>query len=103
MDAFGFLYSSGLMALILFCWAVTFPQRRHATNRLPLPIPVISFVAAMDLVALTLGGSALAVSIGRLAGVYAASLTAILIGAAMLFLFTFVHWYDALPGQDPET
>lgn len=94
--------SSGLMAVILACWVVTFPRRRHATNRSPLPIPVISFVAAMDLVALTLGGSVLVVPIGRLAGVYAASLTAILIGAAMLFLFTFVHWYDALPGHDPE-
>ena len=95
--------SSGLMAIILFCWAVTFPRRRRATNPTRLPLPVISFVVAMDLVALTLGGCALAAPIGRLAGVYAASLTAILIGAAMLFLFTFVHWYDALPGHDPET
>lgn len=95
--------SSGLMAIILFCWAVTFPRRRQASNPTRLPLQVISFVVAMDLVALTLGGSALAVPIGRLAGVYGASLTAILIGAAMLFLFTFVHWYDALPGHDPET
>jgi len=29
-----------------------------------------------------------------LAGVYAAAMTAILIGAGMLFLFTLVHWYD---------
>jgi hypothetical protein len=94
--------SSGLLALILLCWAVTFPRRRHATNRARLPLQVVIFVAAMDLVALALGSSALAVPIGRLAGVYAASLTAILIGAVMLFLFTFVHWYDALPGHEPE-
>jgi len=35
-----------------------------------------------------------------LPGVYAASLTAILIGAALLFLFAFVHWYDAAIGRE---
>jgi hypothetical protein len=30
-----------------------------------------------------------------LAGVYAAAVTAILIGAGMLFLFAFVYWYEA--------
>jgi hypothetical protein len=94
--------SGGLMALILGCWAVTFPRRRKATNSSRLPVQVITFVVAMDLVALALGGSALTVSVARLAGVYAASLTAIVAGAAMLFLFTFVHWYDALPGREPE-
>jgi hypothetical protein len=29
------------------------------------------------------------------AGVYAAAVTAILIGAGMLFLFTFVYWHEA--------
>jgi hypothetical protein len=92
----------GLMAVILLPWAVTFPRRRRATNPTPLPLQVISFVAAMHLVALALAISALTVPVARLAGVYAASLTAILIGAAVLFLFTFVHWYDALPARDPE-
>jgi hypothetical protein len=30
-----------------------------------------------------------------LAAAYAAAVTAILIGAGMLFLFTVVHWYEA--------
>jgi membrane associated rhomboid family serine protease len=86
--------SSGLMAIILGCWALTFPRRRHATNTRRLPIPVIIFSAAMDLIALVLAANAITVPVERLSGVYAASVTAILIGAAMLFLFAFVHWYD---------
>ena len=88
--------SSGLMAIILGCWALTFPRRRLATNPTRLPIPVIIFVAAMALVALALAANAITVPVERLPGVYAAAVTAILIGAAMLFLFAFVHWYDAL-------
>jgi hypothetical protein len=95
--------SSGLMAIILGCWALTFPRRRQATNPTRLPIPVIIFAAAMDLVALALAANAVAVPVARLSGVYAASVTVILIGAAMLFLFAFVHWYDALLGNEkPE-
>ena len=95
--------SSGVMAIILGCWALTFPRRRYATNPTRLPIPVIIFVTAMDLIALALGVSAITASVERLPGVYAAAVTAILMGAAMLFLFTFVHWYDApnwLGGED---
>ena len=88
--------SSGLVALMLGCWALTFPRRRHATNPTRLPIQVIIFVAAMDLIALALAANAITVPVERSSGVYAASITAILIGAAMLFLFTFVHWYDSL-------
>jgi hypothetical protein len=87
--------SSGLMSIILGCWALTFPRRRHATNPTRFPMQVIVFVAAMDLNALALAANATAVPVGILPGIYAASLTAILVGAAMLFLFTFVHWYDA--------
>jgi hypothetical protein len=86
--------SSGLMAIILGCWALTFPRRRYATNTRRLPIPVIIFSAAMDLIALVLAANAITVPVERLSGVYAAAVTAILIGAAMLFLFAFVHWYD---------
>ena len=69
-----------------------------------MPIPVIIFCAAMDLVALALTANAIAVPVERLPGVYAASVTAILIGAALLFLFAFVHWYEALLGhQKPKT
>jgi hypothetical protein len=92
--------SSGLIAIVLGCWALTFPRRRLATNPTPLPIPVMIFVAAMALIALALAANAITVPVGLLPGVYAASLTAILIGAAMLFLFAFVHWYDALPGHE---
>jgi hypothetical protein len=99
--------SSALMAIILGCWALTFPRRRLATNPTHLPIPVIIFLVAMALIALVLAANAIAVPVERLPGVYAASVTAILIGAAMLFLFAFVHWYDALyfdrdlkPGSD---
>jgi hypothetical protein len=35
-----------------------------------------------------------------LAGVYAAAVTAMLIAAGLLFLFTFVHWYDATIGDE---
>jgi purine-cytosine permease-like protein len=83
-----------VMAIILGCWALTFPRRRHATKSAPLPVQVVIFCAAMDLVALA--ANAIGVPVGRLPGVYAASITAILIGAAMLFLFAFVHWYEAL-------
>ena len=86
---------SALMAIVLGCWALTFPRRRHATNATRLPIPVIAFLAAMDLVALALAANAIAMPVERLPGIYAASMTAILIGATMLFLFAFVHWYDA--------
>jgi membrane associated rhomboid family serine protease len=85
---------SGLMAIILGCWALTFPRRRLATNPTRLPKPVITFVAAMVFVALALAANAIAAPVKLLPGVYAASVTAILIGAAMLFLFAFAHWYD---------
>jgi membrane associated rhomboid family serine protease len=87
--------SSGLMAIILGSWALTFPRRRQATNPTRLPIPVIIFLAAMDLVALALAANAIAVPVVGLPGVYAAAVTAILIGAAMLFLFAVGHWYEA--------
>jgi hypothetical protein len=88
--------SSGLMAIILGGWALTFPRRRHATKPMRLPMPVMIFVAAMVLVALALAANAMTVPVARLPVVYAAAVTAILIGAAMLFLFAFVHWYDAI-------
>jgi hypothetical protein len=92
--------SSGLMAIILGCWALTFPRRRHVTTPTRLPIPVIIFVAAMDLIALALAANAISGPVGYLSGVYAASVTAILIGAAVLFLFAFLHWYEALLGHE---
>ena len=92
--------SSGVMATILGVWALTFPRRRHAAKSTPLPAQVIIFCVAMDFVALALAANALVVPVASLPGVYAASVTAILIGAAMLFLFAFVHWYEALLGHE---
>jgi hypothetical protein len=88
--------SSGVMAIILGSWALTFPRRRHATNPTRLPMQVIIFVAAMDLTALVLAANAIAAPVEYLPGVYAAAVTAILVGAAMLFLFACAHWYDAI-------
>jgi len=92
--------SSGVMAGILGCWALTFPRRRHAVNPSRLPFQVVMFSIAMDIAALALAANAIVVPGERLAGVYAAAVTAILIGAGMLFLFAFVRWYDALIGDE---
>ena len=92
--------SSGLMAVILGWWALTFPRRRLAANPTRLPLQVVMFSLAMDLAALALAANAIVIPGERVAGVYAAAVTAVLIGAGMLFLFTFVRWYDALIGQE---
>ena len=91
---------SGVMAAILGCWALTFPRRRQAVNPTRLPFQVVIFLLAMDIAALALAANAMVAPGERLAGVYAAAVTAILIGAWMLFLFAFVHWYDALIGDE---
>ena len=83
------------MAVILGSWALTFPRRRRAVNPTRLPLEVVIYSLAMDIAALALAANAIVVPGELLAGVYAAAVTAILIGAGMLFLFTFVHWYDA--------
>jgi thiosulfate reductase cytochrome b subunit len=57
---------------------------------------VVIFSLAMDITALALGANAILVRGERLPGVYSAAVTAILVGAAMLFLFAYVHWYDAI-------
>jgi hypothetical protein len=81
-------------------WALTFPRRRHAVNSTRLPLQVMMFVLAMDIAALALAVNAIVVSGELLAAVYAAAVTAIPIGAGMLFLFTVVHWYDATIGHE---
>ena len=87
--------SSGVMAVVLGSWALTFPRRRLAVNPTRLPLEVVLFLLAMAIAALALAANAIVVPGELLAGVYAAAVTAILIGAGMLFLFTVVHWYDA--------
>ncbi len=88
------------MAIILGSWALTFPRRRQAVNPTRLPLQVIVFTLAMDIAALALAANAIVVPGERLAGIYAAAVTTILIGAGMLFLFTFVYWYEATIGQE---
>ena len=96
--------SSGLMAVILGSWALTFPHRRQAVNATRLPLQVVIFSLAMDIAALALAANAIVVPGELLAGVYAAAVTAILIGAGMLFLFAFVYWYDAIiGGEEPKS
>jgi len=92
--------SSGIMAVILGGWALTFPRRRHAANPTRLPLQVVVFTLAMDIAAVALAADAIVVPTELLAGVYAAAVTAILTGAGMLFLFTFVRWYDAVIGHE---
>ncbi len=93
--------SSGVMAVILGSWALTFPRRRQAVNPTRLPLQVVMFSLAMDIAALSLAANAVVVPGELLAGVYAAAVTAILVGAGMLFLFTFVYWYDATIEHEP--
>jgi hypothetical protein len=88
--------SSGVMAIMLAGFALTFPRRRLATKPTPLPLPVIVYVAALDLIALVLAANATIVPVEHLPGAYAAAVTAILVCAAMWFLFACAHWYDAL-------
>jgi hypothetical protein len=92
----GWRIPSGLMSVILGSWALTFPRRRRAVNATRLPLPVVIFSVAMDIAALALAANAIVVPGELLAGVYAAAVTAVLIGAGMLFLFAFVHWYEAI-------
>jgi len=92
--------SSGVMAVILGSWALTFPRRRLAVNPTRLPLQVVIFSLAMDIAALALAANAIVVFGELSAAVYAAAVTTILIGAGMLFLFTFVYWYDATIGHE---
>ena len=92
--------SSGVMAVILGTWALTFPRRRHAVNPTRLPLQVVIFSLAMDIAALALAVNAIVVPVELLTGIYAAAVTAILIAAGLLFLFAFVHWYDATIGDE---
>jgi hypothetical protein len=92
--------SSGVMAVMLGSWALTFPRRRRAVNPTRLPLEVVIYALAMDIAALALAANAIGVPGEFLAGVYAAAVTAILTGAGLLFLFAFVRWYDAAIGQE---
>jgi membrane associated rhomboid family serine protease len=81
--------SSGVMAVVLGAWALTFPRRRLAANPMRRPLQVVIFLLAMLIAALAFAANVIVVPVERLGGVYAAAVTAILIGA-------FVYWYDVL-------
>ena len=53
--------SSGVMAVILGSWALTFPRRRHAVNPTRLPLEVVIYALAMDIAALALAENAIVV------------------------------------------
>src|ERR1700744_2886921 len=53
--------SSGIMAVMLGSWALTFPRRRHAVNPIRLPLQVIAYCLAMDAAALALAANAIVV------------------------------------------
>ncbi|MGB6487912.1 MAG: hypothetical protein WBE91_13615 [Steroidobacteraceae bacterium] len=76
--------SSGVTAVILGSWALTFRRRRHAVNPTRLPLQVVIFSVAMVSNALALAVNAIVVPGELLAGVYAAAVTAILIGAGVV-------------------
>ena len=40
--------SSGVVAVILGSWALTFPRRRHAVNPMRLPLQVVIFLLALN-------------------------------------------------------
>jgi hypothetical protein len=67
-------------------WALTFPRRGNSVNS-----SGGEFLLVMDIAALALAAHAVVVSGELLAGVYAALVTAIVIGAGILFLFAFAH------------
>src|SRR6202162_435984 len=48
--------SSGVLAVILGSWALTFPRRRHAVNPTRLPLEVVIYALAMDVAALAFAG-----------------------------------------------
>ena len=94
---------SGVMAVLLGSWALTFPSRRLAVNATRLPLQVVIFCLAMDITALALAANAIVIPAELLAGVYAAAVTATLIGAGLLFLFAFVRWYEASIVDEPPS
>src|SRR6202034_1761922 len=53
--------SSGVMAVILGSWALTFPRRRRAVNPTRLPLQVVIYALAMDLAALASAANAIVV------------------------------------------
>jgi hypothetical protein len=93
--------ASGVMAVILGSWALTFPRRRQAVTPTRLPLQVVIFSLALDIAALALAANAIVVPDALLAGVYAAAVTAILIAAGLLFLFAFMYWYESAISREP--
>jgi heme A synthase len=88
------------MAVILGWWALTFPRRRHAASPIKVPMPVVGLVAALGFAALALAINAIIAPAERIAGIYAASVTVILICGGMMFLYSLISLYE--PPRGPK-
>ncbi len=86
--------SSAAMAIILGWWALSFPRRRREVNPTRMPRPVWCFAVVLDFAALALAANAIVAPAERLVGIYAAAVTAIMIGSGVLFLSTIRVWYE---------
>jgi hypothetical protein len=92
--------SSAVMAVILGWWALTFQSRRHAVTPLMVPKPVAFFVAMLGLAGLALAINAIVAPAARIAGIYAASVTVILICGGGMFLYSLISLYE--PPRGPK-
>jgi hypothetical protein len=89
--------SSGIIAIILGVWVVSFPSRRHAASPIPIPQPIwaaLVFLSVVDLVLLS--------NVIRPPGeignaIYALDVTGILLGGVMLFLFSLILFFGPRP------
>jgi hypothetical protein len=86
--------SSAVMAVLLGWWALTFPRRRHAASPTKVPKPVLFVIAVLDFAALALTVNATIAPAERAVGVYAAAVTAILLGGGILFLFSLIFLFE---------
>ena len=92
--------SSIVMAVILGGWALTFPRRRHTASPAKIPKPVASLVITLGLAAVALAINAVIAPVERMAGIYAAAVTVILICAGMMFLYSLISLYE--PPRDSK-
>jgi hypothetical protein len=89
--------ASGIVAVILGFWVVSFPARRHHASPIPIPPPIwaaLAFLSVMDLILLS--------NVVRPPGengvaIYALAVTGILLGGVMLFLFSLILFFGPRP------
>jgi hypothetical protein len=86
--------SSAVMAVILGWWALTFERRRQATTPTKTAKSVLFFVVVLGIAALALAINAVIAPAERLVGIYAASVTVIVICGGNLFLLSLTYLFD---------